>query len=123
VLGICLGLQWLFSSSDEAPEVPGLGVFGDRCRHLPKQVKAPHVGWDQLQICRDSRLLRNIESGQCVYFTHRYYAPVVRATVAACKYGETFSAAIESGNLFGVQFHPEKSGETGLSILRNFCAC
>ena len=123
LLGICLGLQWLFSSSDEAPQTPGLGAFTETCRHLPKQVKAPHVGWDQLKICRDSRLLRGIASGECVYFAHRYCAPVVAGTVAACDYGHTFSAAIESTNLFGVQFHPEKSGETGLRILRNFCTC
>jgi imidazole glycerol-phosphate synthase subunit HisH len=123
VLGICLGLQWLFSSSEEAPYVPGLKTFGEQCKHLPKHVKTPHVGWDQLEIDRDSRILRNIRSGQYVYFSHRYYAPVVSATVATCRYGEMFSAVIEAGNLFGVQFHPEKSGETGFRVLENFCAC
>jgi imidazole glycerol-phosphate synthase subunit HisH len=123
LLGICLGLQWLFSSSEEAPEIPGLGAFAEICKHLPQHVKAPHVGWDQLEIYRDSRILRNIHAGQHFYFTHRYYAPVVRSTAAACRYGEIFSAVIEFGNLFGVQFHPEKSGETGLRLLGNFCTC
>jgi glutamine amidotransferase len=86
-------------------------------------VKSPHVGWDQLELTRESRLLRGISSGEFVYFTHAYYAPLVEDTVAACNYGEIFSAAVERGNLYGVQFHPEKSGEAGLAILENFCKC
>jgi glutamine amidotransferase len=81
------------------------------------------VGWDQLQIAAESRLLHGVQSGQFVYFTHRYRAPLVEATVAACDYGNPFAAAVERGNLFGVQFHPEKSGEAGLAILENFCTC
>lgn len=123
LLGICLGMQWLFESSDEAPGVQGLGLLGGTCRALPAQVKSPHVGWNELEIRRQTLLLRGIDSGRFVYFTHGYCAPLVDATVAACAYGEPFSAAVERGNLFGVQFHPEKSGEIGLAILENFCTC
>ncbi len=123
VLGICLGMQWLFQSSEEAPGIPGLGAFDGRCRYFPPQVKSPHVGWDQLEIRGKSRLLRGVNSGQFLYFTHAYYAPMVEGTVADCNYGETFSAAVEHGNLYGVQFHPEKSGDVGLAILENFCVC
>lgn len=123
LLGICLGMQWLFQSSEEAPGVPGLGAFGGRCQCFPKQVKSPHVGWNQLDLHGMSRLLRGIGSREFVYFTHNYYAPLIEATVAGCDYGETFSAAVERGNLFGVQFHPEKSGDAGMKILDNFCKC
>lgn len=123
LLGICLGMQWLFQSSDEAPGIYGLGIFAEACRVLPNKVKSPHVGWDQLEVRGQTRLLRGINSGRFVYFTHGYCAPVIDATVAACDYGSPFSAAVERGNLFGVQFHPEKSGETGLAILENFCTC
>lgn len=123
VLGICLGMQWLFESSEEAPGVPGLGAFDGRCRYFPSQVKSPHVGWDQLEIRGENRVLRGVSSGQFVYFSHAYYAPLIETTVAGCSYGETFSAAVEHGNLYGVQFHPEKSGDAGLAILENFCTC
>jgi imidazole glycerol-phosphate synthase subunit HisH len=123
LLGICLGMQWLFHSSDEAPGILGLGAFAGRCHSLPVRVKSPHVGWDQLEIRRQTRLLRGTGSGGFVYFTHRYCAPVMEATVATCDYGAPFSAAVEDGNLFGVQFHPEKSGGMGLAVLENFCTC
>jgi len=123
VLGICLGMQWLFQSSDEAPGIPGLGAFEGSCRSFSPPVRSPHVGWDQLEVRGPTRLLQNIGSGQFVYFTHGYWAPLVDATVAACDYGSPFSAAVERDNLFGVQFHPEKSGETGLAIFENFCSC
>lgn len=123
LLGICLGMQWLFESSDEAPSVPGLGQFQGRCRTFPAAVKSPHVGWDQLEIDKPGRLLRGISSGEFVYFSHGYCAPVMAHTAAVCGYGKPFAAAVESNNLFGVQFHPEKSGEAGLEILRNFCTC
>jgi imidazole glycerol-phosphate synthase subunit HisH len=123
LLGICLGMQWLFEFSDEAPGIQGLGLLDGTCHALPAHVKSPHVGWDQLEIRAQTRLLRGIDSGRFVYFTHRYCAPLVDATAAACDYGSPFSAAVERDNIFGVQFHPEKSGETGLAILRNFCTC
>jgi imidazole glycerol-phosphate synthase subunit HisH len=123
LLGICLGMQWLFQFSDEAPETCGLGAFDGRCQLLSPRVKSPHVGWDQLEIRGETRLLRGISSREFVYFTHGYCAPLIQATVAACNYGHPFSAAVERSNLFGVQFHPEKSGETGLAILENFCTC
>jgi glutamine amidotransferase len=121
LLGICLGMQWMFESSQEAPGLLGMGVFEGECEKFPAKVKVPHVGWNQLQLRGDSRLLRGIPQDSFVYFTHSYRAPIVEATVAGCEYGGTFSAVVERGNTSGVQFHPEKSGATGLQILRNFC--
>jgi glutamine amidotransferase len=121
MLGICVGMQWMFDSSEEAPGVSGLGTFAGTCTHFPPQVKAPHVGWNELEIEGGSRLLRGVPSGAFVYFTHSYRAPLVAGTVARCDYGGPFSAAVEHGDLFGTQFHPEKSGEVGLTILENFC--
>ncbi len=123
VLGICLGMQWLFDSSAEAPELAGLGAIRGRCEPFPAGVKSPHVGWDQLEITPASRLLRGLSSGVFVYFTHGYCAPLVEETVASCSYGTPHSAALEHGNLFAVQFHPEKSADGGLLILENFCSC
>lgn len=119
--GICVGMQWMFDSSEEAPGASGLGVFPGQCTHFSPEVKAPHVGWNDLEIEGGSRLLRGVPSGAFVYFTHSYRVPLVADTVAQCEYGGPFSAAVERGYLFGVQFHPEKSGETGLAILDNFC--
>ncbi len=119
--GICVGMQWMFESSEEAPGTAGLGVFPGQCTHFSPEVKAPHVGWNDLEIEAGSQLLRGVPSGAFVYFTHSYRAPLVAGTVARCDYGGLFSAAVECGHLFGVQFHPEKSGETGLAILDNFC--
>ena len=119
--GICVGMQWMFDSSEEAPGASGLGVFPGQCTHFPPEVKAPHVGWNQLEVENESSLLRGVASGAFVYFTHSYRAPLVAGTVARCDYGGLFSAAVERGHLFGVQFHPEKSGDVGLTILENFC--
>jgi imidazole glycerol-phosphate synthase subunit HisH len=121
-LGICVGMQWLFQSSTEAPETPGAGLFPGACSRFPSGVKSPHVGWNQIEVRGTSRLLRNIESLAFVYYTHSYRAPVVPDTVASSQYGGAFSAAVERKNVFGVQFHPEKSGTAGLAILENFCA-
>jgi glutamine amidotransferase len=121
LLGICVGMQWMFDSSEEAPGTPGLGLFPGGCERFPESVKSPHVGWNTL-VCDDqSRLLRGISTGSFVYFTHSYRAPLEEATVARCEYGGEFSAAVEKDCLFGVQFHPEKSGATGLKLLQNFC--
>jgi glutamine amidotransferase len=121
LLGICLGMQWLFKSSQEAPHVQGLGAFDGECEHFPSKVKSPHVGWNQLEIRRSSRLFVGVPTQAFVYYTHSYRAPLVNATVAASEYGGAFSAAVERDRIFGVQFHPEKSGPAGLQLLENFC--
>jgi glutamine amidotransferase len=118
-LGICVGLQWLFAGSTEAPGCAGLAAFPETCDRFAPGKKIPHVGWNSLAIRPESRLFAGIPDGSFVYFTHSYRAPVTNATVAVTEYGEPFSAAVESGNTMGVQFHPEKSGETGLRVLRN----
>jgi len=119
-LGICVGLQWLFAGSTEAPGCAGLGAFAESCDRFAPGRKVPHVGWNSLAVRPGSRLLEGVEEGSFVYFTHSYRAPVVNATVAVTEYGELFSAAVERDNVAGVQFHPEKSGAAGLRILENF---
>lgn len=120
-LGICVGMQWLFAGSSEAPGQAGLGIFREQCTRFADGIeKVPHVGWNSLEICKDSRLLAGVQNGGFVYFTHSYLAPVTRNTAAAAHYIEPFAAAVERGNVMGVQFHPEKSGEAGLQVLRNF---
>jgi glutamine amidotransferase len=123
LLGICLGMQWLFQFSDEAPELPGLAAISGGCRRFSPEVKSPHVGWNQIEVRGQCRLLSGIPSGAFVYFTHGYRAPVLPETAAITHYGGSFTAAVERGNLFGTQFHPEKSGDTGLAILENFFKC
>jgi len=121
LLGVCLGLQWLFEGSEEAPELGGLGLLSGRCFRLPDRVKVPHVGWNSLENAgRSSRLLDNLPAGAMAYFTHSFAAPAVDATVAVTTHGAAFAAAIEQGRVFGTQFHPEKSGSTGLRLLANF---
>lgn len=121
-LGICVGLQWLFEGSSESPATRGLGLFRGSCEKFHTALKVPHVGWNQLRRRGgDSRLLREVPDGSFVYYTHSYRAPVVDGVSAVTTYDETFAAAVERDNLFGVQFHPEKSGATGLQILHNFC--
>lgn len=121
-LGICVGMQWLFAGSTEAPETPGAALFAGECSRFPAEVKSPHVGWNRIQVRNGSRLLRGVKAGEFVYYTHSYRAPVIEETVACTQYGGNFSAAVERAHIFGVQFHPEKSGLTGLKILGNFCA-
>ena len=121
MLGICLGLQAMFAASDEAPGDAGLAFFPEQVRALPKNVKSPHIGWNQLRQTRESSLLRGIPSDAYFYFAHSFAAPAsAEPTVAACDHGFPFAAVIERGSLRGVQFHPEKSGETGAQVLRNF---
>jgi imidazole glycerol-phosphate synthase subunit HisH len=120
-LGICVGMQWMFDSSAESPSTHGLGLFAGACERFPENIKSPHVGWNSLACHEGSRLLREIPSGSFVYFSHSYRAPLVTATIARCEYGGEFSAVVEQDHLFGVQFHPEKSGVIGLKILENFC--
>ena len=120
-LGICVGMQWLYSGSTEAPKQPGLAQFSEQCTRFPEcSQKVPHVGWNSLDVQDSPRLFSGIEEGEYVYFTHSYKAPVTADTAAIANYIEPFAAAVECGNVMGVQFHPEKSGATGLKILRNF---
>ena len=119
-LGICVGLQWLFAGSTEAPGVEGLGVFPGECERFAAGVKVPHVGWNQVRVEPNSRLMQGIDDGAFVYYTHSYRAPVVNGTVAVTDYGSPFSGAVERDNVMGVQFHPEKSGIAGMRVLRNF---
>lgn len=121
ILGICLGLQVMFASSEEAPGEAGLGFFPEKVCALPTNVKSPHIGWNQLRRMQESRLLQGIPDDAYFYFAHSYAAPATApATVAACDHGLSFAAVIEQDHLAAVQFHPEKSGETGARVLRNF---
>lgn len=121
MLGICLGLQWLFEGSAEAPDARGLGLMPGRCFRLHGDVKVPHVGWNTLALAeRPSKLFAGVPEGASAYFTHSYAAPIVADTMATTTHAQPFSSAVERGLVFGVQFHPEKSGTTGLAILRNF---
>jgi glutamine amidotransferase len=125
-LGICVGLQWLYDGSTEADTTDGLCAFGGKCERFPAtyngaELKSPHVGWNSIEDIRpDSRLLRGIAPGSFVYYTHSWRAPVTADTAATTSYGGAFTAAVERNNVMGVQFHPEKSGDAGLQLLRNF---
>ncbi len=122
-LGICVGMQWLYAGSTEAPQQPGLGHFPESCtRFAESPLKVPHVGWNSLDVRPGSKLLAGVEPGEFVYFTHSFKGPVTNDTAAVTLYIEPFAAAVERNNVMGVQFHPEKSGDTGLKILRNFLA-
>jgi len=121
LLGICVGLQWLFEGSAEAPDTPGLGLIAGRCFRIEGDVKVPHVGWNRVALApRPSRLFADIPSESSAYFTHSYAAPVVEDTIGTTTHAVSFSSAIERGIVFGAQFHPEKSGRTGLQMLTNF---
>jgi imidazole glycerol-phosphate synthase subunit HisH len=122
LLGICLGMQWLFEGSEEAPELSGLGLLAGRCYRLAStSVKVPHVGWNSLAIDRaEASILEGVADGSQVYFTHSYVAPVTGDSAAVTEHGEPFAAVVQRGYVAGVQFHPEKSGDVGLRILRNF---
>jgi len=152
LLGICLGMQWLYESSDEAPELKGLGVLPGRVVRLKpaapyenigtvvgsgssrtsadqegasgfsrtSTIKIPHVGWNSLAIVRDDAVIAGVASGAQVYYTHSYVAPITSDTAATTEHGEPFAAIVQRGHVAGVQFHPEKSGDVGLQVLRNF---
>ncbi len=124
LFGICVGMQWLFEGSDEAPAAAGLGTIAGRIARLSgdadHRLKVPHVGWNSLDFRGPARLLQGLTSGAQVYFTHSYAAPVTVECVASTTHANTFSSVVERDNIFGVQFHPEKSGDAGLTILRNF---
>ena len=110
--GICLGMQALFESSEEAPEVRGLGIYPGVVRRFPIDARVPHMGWNQLE-----------PDGRYVYFAHSYYVPENEFTSAACTYGVRFTAMLRHGNVNGVQFHPEKSSAVGLRIVQDFLEC
>jgi imidazole glycerol phosphate synthase glutamine amidotransferase subunit len=120
-LGICLGLQALYESSEEAPALAGLGLLPGRVTRLPENVKLPHMGWNTLKSVRASRLLESISSDAYFYFAHSFAAPAAgEETVAVSAHGREFAAVLEKGNIRAVQFHPEKSGDAGVQVLRNF---
>jgi imidazole glycerol phosphate synthase glutamine amidotransferase subunit len=134
-LGICLGMQALFERSEEAPECDGLGVFAGTIRRFPEKMpqglKVPHMGWNQVRVQGTSRLLAGIQDNSFFYFAHSYYLPVDASVGAAgavpriagvAEYAFPFVTAVETGNIFGVQFHPEKSGDTGARVVANFAA-
>jgi len=121
VLGICLGLQAMFSSSAEAPGEQGFDLIHENVRALPMNVKSPHIGWNQVRRLRQSILLRELPDDTYFYFAHSYAAAANEPhTAAACDHGFPFAAVLEQNNLMAVQFHPEKSGEAGWRVLRNF---
>jgi imidazole glycerol phosphate synthase glutamine amidotransferase subunit len=116
-LGICLGLQALFERSAEAPDAQGLAIFRGSVERFPEDARVPHMGWNTLDLVKPSRLL---DGAPHVYFAHSYYVPVCPQTAATCTYTRPYTAVLEFGNIFGVQFHPEKSGPAGLAIVRRF---
>ena len=120
-LGICLGMQALFEASEEAPEVRGFGLFPGTVRRFPADSRVPHMGWNELEVRPGARLFAP-GAHPHVYFAHSYYVPEVPQASAVCTYGLRYTAALESANIFGVQFHPEKSGPVGLEIVRRFLA-
>jgi len=121
LLGICVGMQLLFEASEEGPVADGVGVVPGKIRRLTGQVKIPHIGWDEVAVRPGSRLFAGLGDGTRFYFVHSYAPePDGEAVAAVCDYGGRFAAAVEHGNLFGTQFHPEKSGRAGLALLANF---
>ena len=126
IMGICLGMQMLFEKSYEFGEHTGLGLLKGSVigmeGTIPAELKIPHIGWNALHFCKESKLLRYIKEGDCVYFVHSFYVdPSAESVVATAEYGKYVTAAVQMGNVMGCQFHPEKSGEVGLAILRAFC--
>ncbi len=127
LLGICLGMQWLYEASEEAPDLKGLGLLRGECRRLrppaaAREIKVPHVGWNSLQPRGSGSIVDGVEPGAQVYFTHSYVAPVTADTVTSTEHGEEFASIVQRGKVAGVQFHPEKSSDVGLRVLRNFLA-
>jgi imidazole glycerol phosphate synthase glutamine amidotransferase subunit len=113
-------LHALFETSEEAPEVRGLGIYPGEVRRFPAGARVPHMGWNELEVRPESRLLANLGERPYVYFAHSYYVPQHEAAAAICTYELPYTAVLERGNTFGVQFHPEKSGPVGLRIMENF---
>ena len=126
IMGICLGMQMLFEKSYEFGEHTGLGLLKGSVigmeGTIPAELKIPHIGWNALHFKKESKLLKYIKEGDCVYFVHSFYVdPSAESVVATAEYGNFVTAAVQRGNVMGCQFHPEKSGEVGLNILRAFC--
>lgn len=119
-LGICLGLQAMFEHSEEAPDVAGLGLFPGTVKRFTGDLRVPHMGWSDVLPRKESKLLAGIGERPFLYFAHSFYCPLVDATAAVCEYGVSYTAVLEHDNIFGVQFHPEKSGPLGLQVVRNF---
>jgi glutamine amidotransferase len=119
-LGICLGLQCLFETSEEAPDERGLAVFNGKVKRFDITARVPHMGWNNVDEVKPSRLLKGLPERPYLYFAHSYYAPVVSQTAALCYYTVPYTAILEEGNVYGVQCHPEKSGPLGLVIVKNF---
>jgi glutamine amidotransferase len=125
-LGICLGLHLLFEESEESPDVKGLGIFKGRIVKIPDSdgLKIPHMGWNNIHITKGSKILKNIGSEPYVYFVHSYYVKAENDNIVSAytEYGQRLDIAVEKDNVFATQFHPEKSGDTGMEILKNFIA-
>jgi imidazole glycerol phosphate synthase glutamine amidotransferase subunit len=120
-LGICLGLQALYAGSEEAPALAGLGLLAGSVSSLPQTTKLPHMGWNRLRIVKPTPLFDGLRDSDYFYFAHTFAAPdSAENAVAFCDYGTTFTAALQSGNIFATQFHPEKSGAAGARLLQNF---
>lgn len=119
-LGICLGMQALFEASEEAPEVRGLGIYPGTVQRFPQDARVPHMGWNELEVRPNSKLIHDLPARPYVYFAHSYYVPEDPRASATCTYETRYTAALESANVYGVQFHPEKSGAVGLKIVANF---
>ena len=119
-MGICVGMQMLYEGSDENPDSTGLGVLPGRIRLLPDDVKRPQMQWNVLDRRRDAAMLRGLDDPVWVYFVHSYAAELTDDVVATCDYGAPLTAAVERDRLWATQFHPEKSGATGMAILKNF---
>ena len=126
IMGICLGMQMLFEKSYEFGVHQGLGLLKGSVipmeGTIPAGLKIPHIGWNALHFSKDSKLLRHVKEGDCVYFVHSFYATdCADSVIATAEYGKELTAAVQQGNVMGCQFHPEKSGQVGLDILRAFC--
>lgn len=119
-LGICIGLQCLFESSEESPDSEGLAIFPGTVKRFVGEARIPHMGWNSLSPTKASRLLQGLGDTPFTYFAHSYYAPVVSATAATCTYMHPYTAVLEERNVHAVQFHPEKSGAVGLHVMENF---
>ncbi len=123
-LGICLGLHLLFEESEETPDVKGLGIFKGKIVKIPdnSSLKIPHMGWNSITVTKDSKILKNIGNEPYVYFVHSYYVDATDKSIisAYTEYGERLDIAVEKDNIFATQFHPEKSGDVGMQILKNF---